>query len=70
MVDGEDELCHVRFLWSEMHLSPSLIAKMDVDQVVRQSPGILVTDSRNLYDKLSKDTPVKKGQNSELTLKH
>ena len=44
-----------------MHIAPSVIPKIDVDQVVRQSPGILVTDSPNFYDKLSKDTPVIKG---------
>lgn len=61
VVDGEDELFHVRYLWSEMHMPPAVISRMDVDQVVRHSPGILVTDSRNFYDKLSKDTPVIKG---------
>eukprot|EP00435_Cladocopium_sp_Y103_P052568 s378_g16.t1 len=61
VVDGEDELFHVRYLWSEMHMAPSVLASMNADQVVRQSPGILVTDSRNFYDKLSKDTPIIKG---------
>ena len=61
VVDGEDELFHVRFLWTEMHKPPQSLEHLDKDQIVQDSPGILVTDSRNFFDKLWKDTPIIKG---------
>lgn len=61
VVDGEDELFHVRYLWSELHHPPLQLREMNSDDIVRLSPGIHLTDSKNFYDKLNKDTPVIKG---------
>eukprot|EP00435_Cladocopium_sp_Y103_P031789 s1589_g8.t1 len=61
VVDGEDELFHLRFLWSERQLAPQKRETWDSDTMVRHAPGILVTGSRNFYDKLLKNTPVIKG---------
>ena len=61
VVDAEDELYHMRFLWSEMHHSPKLLEHMHVDQITALTPGLTITDSKNLFDKLNKETPVVKG---------
>lgn len=61
VVDGEDELFHIRYMWSELHHPPSKLQVIDANEIVRLSPGILVSDSKNFYDKLSKDTPIIKG---------
>ena len=61
VVDGEDELFHVRYLWTEMHFAPSVLEPLTKEQIVYRSPGILITDSRNFFDKLWKDTPIIKG---------
>eukprot|EP00435_Cladocopium_sp_Y103_P024799 s621_g6.t1 len=61
VVDGEDELYHVRYLWTELHNAPVILQKWSPDQIVQETPGILVTDSRNFFDKLWKDTPIIKG---------
>ena len=61
VVDAEDELYHYRYLWSEMNFPPQQLAPLTNDQVVRLSPGMVITDSKNLFDKLSKETPVVKG---------
>ena len=61
VVDGEDELFHIRYLWSEFQHPPTALQALDSNEIVRLSPGILVSDSKNFYDKLSKDTPIIKG---------
>ena len=58
VVSGEDYLFHARFQWGELMQScPDIF---DVDSVVREVPGCLISDSRNVYDKL---------QTSELSAK-
>ncbi|CAE7691047.1 RE1 [Symbiodinium sp. CCMP2592] len=50
-VNGEDALYYVRYQWSEM-----VYGNVDLrqpDQVVSRVPGCVITDSRNVYDKLS-----------------
>ena len=50
-VNGEDALYYVRYQWSEM-----LFGQVDLrcpDHVVSRVPGCVITDSRNVYDKLS-----------------
>ena len=60
VVDAEDELYHLRFLWSEMHHSPKALEHLHVDQVAALTPGLTITDSKNLFGKLNKETPVVK----------
>ena len=57
--NGEDTLYYARYQWSEM-----LYGKVDVrdpDATVRRVPGHLITDSRNVYDKLNTEVLVIKG---------
>ena len=50
-VNGEDALYFMRYQWSEMQYGKvNLRAPSDA---VRQTDGCLITDSRNVYDKLS-----------------
>ena len=57
-IAGDDYMYHARFQWSEMHNVDVNI--YDVDSMVQQVPGCLISDSRNVYDKL---------QTSELSIK-
>ena len=57
-IAGEDYMYHARFQWSEMHSTEVDI--FDSDSLVRKIPGCLISDSRNVYDKL---------QTSELTIR-
>ena len=57
-IAGEDYMYHARFQWGEMHGTEVDI--FDSDSVVRKVPGCLISDSRNVYDKL---------QTSELTIR-
>ena len=57
--NGEDALYYARYQWAEM-----LYGQVDVrdpDATVRQVPGHLITDSRNVYDKLVTEVLVIKG---------
>ena len=58
-VNGEDVLYYARYQWAEM-----LYGQVDVrnpDATVRKVPGGLITDSRNVYDKLQTDTVTIRG---------
>jgi len=57
-VDAEDELMACRFQLAEMLGNP--VNLRNIDATARSVPGLLITDSRNVYDKL---------QNTMLTLK-
>lgn len=57
-IAGEDYMYHARFQWGEMHSTEVDI--FDSDSIVRKIPGCLISDSRNVYDKL---------QTSELTIR-
>ena len=49
-IDGEDALWLLRYQWSELlGRKPSL---RDPDSMIRRVPGLLVTDSRNVYDRM------------------
>ena len=61
VVDAEDELFHLRYMWSELHHPITKLSQLSEDKVAGLTTGIVVTDSKNLYDKLNKDTPVIKG---------
>ena len=59
-VNGEDALFFARFQWSEM-----LYGIRDLrayEEVARRVPGCLITDSRNVYDKLATEVVVVKGK--------
>ena len=58
-LDGEDDLTYLRILWNEMRGIP--ICPRDVDQAASHTTGYVITDARNLFDKLSRATPVVKG---------
>ncbi|CAE7833265.1 RE1 [Symbiodinium sp. CCMP2592] len=58
-VNGEDQLFSTRFQWSEMlHGRPDLHRP---DETVKLTAGTVVTDSRNVYDKLETEVMVIKG---------
>ena len=53
-INGEDALYYGRFQLAEMLGFP--VDVRNVDQTVNQVPGSVVTDSRNVYDKLETET--------------
>ncbi|CAE7779652.1 RE1 [Symbiodinium sp. CCMP2456] len=58
-INGEDQLHYARYQWSEI-----LYGNVDVrnpDATVRQVQGGLITDSRNVFDKLQSEVLVIKG---------
>eukprot|EP00438_Fugacium_kawagutii_P014572 Skav232315 [mRNA] locus=scaffold882:767277:767810:+ [translate_table: standard] len=58
-VECEDDLFFVRILWSELSGTPLVLH--DPEETARQSKAILVSDSRNFYDKVSKPVMTIKG---------
>ena len=58
-LNTEDDLTYVWVMWSE--LLGHNIQLRDVDHAASLTKGTLVTDSKNLYDKLHRATPVVKG---------
>ena len=68
VVNAEDELYHMRYLWSELNHPPGCLMRLSADNIVMLSPGIVVTDSKNLYDRLDKDTPTIKGEEKRATI--
>ena len=57
--NGDDALYYARFQWSEM-----LYGDVNVrvpEETVKQVPGYLISDSRNVYDKLTTEVLVIKG---------
>ena len=59
VVNGEDYLFHARFQLGEMLLKEPDI--FNVDATVREVPGCLISDSRNVYDKLQTEELSAKG---------
>ena len=58
-INGEDSLYYARYQWSELlHGQPDL---HDPDSSVKQVTGCIVTDSRNVYDKLETEVLSIKG---------
>ena len=51
VVNGEDIMYHVRFQYGEMLMSQPNV--FDVNEIVNQIPGCIISDSRNVYDKLA-----------------
>ena len=59
VVNGEDVLFHARFQYGEMlHNNPNVF---DVNELVNVVPGCIVSDSRNVYDKLQSEELSPKG---------
>ncbi|CAE7241426.1 RE1 [Symbiodinium sp. CCMP2592] len=58
-VNGEDALFYARYQWSELQNGERDVR--DSCAVVQETIGCLVTDSRNVYDKLSTEVIVVKG---------
>ncbi|CAE7688746.1 RE1 [Symbiodinium sp. CCMP2592] len=58
-INGEDNLYYARYQWSELLYGNQDIRKPDI--TVTRTPGCLVTDSRNVYDKMSQEVIVVKG---------
>jgi hypothetical protein len=58
-VNGEDVLYYARYQWSELQGHPVDIR--DPDEVVRRTHGCLITDSRNVYDKVTTEVLSIKG---------
>ena len=57
--NGDDTLYYARYQWSEMLYGE--VNVRDPEATVRQTPGYLITDSRNVYDKLNTEVLVIKG---------
>ena len=49
-VNGEDEMFFLRFQWSELLFGISNVRAKD--RIVSRVPGCVITDSRNVYDKM------------------
>ena len=58
-VNGEDTLYYARYQWSELEYGN--VDVRDAQGCVSRVPGCVVTDSRNVYDKLNNEVLVVKG---------
>ena len=58
-VNGEDHLYYVHYQWAEMLFG--LGDTKDPDSLVTKVPGCVISDSRNVYDKLQTEVLVIKG---------
>ncbi|CAE7224831.1 RE1 [Symbiodinium sp. KB8] len=58
-VNGEDALYYARYQWSELEYGMPDVR--DAQGCVSKVPGCVVTDSRNVYDKLNNEVLVVKG---------
>ena len=58
-VNGEDALHYARFQWSEMLFGEANLGQPD--ETVKKVSGCVVTDSRNVYDRLVTEVLVVKG---------
>ncbi|CAE7216023.1 RE1 [Symbiodinium sp. CCMP2592] len=58
-VNGEDEMFFLRFQWSELMYGIANVREKD--QIVSRVPGCVITDSRNVYDKMMSEVVSIKG---------
>ena len=58
-VNGEDALYYLRFQWSE--LTYGSVDVSDPDSCVKRVPGCLISDSRNVFDKVTTEVLTVKG---------
>ncbi|OLP96571.1 Copia protein [Symbiodinium microadriaticum] len=65
-VNGEDSLFYMRYQWSEMQ--NGRVDLRNPSAVVRQTGGCLITDSRNVYDKLSTEVLTVQGEEKKANL--
>ena len=60
-LDGEDELTSLRLLWTGMQGYGYTINTRKIDESIQYTKGMLITDARNLFDKLIRPTASVKG---------
>ena len=65
-MNGEDGLFFARYQWAEMLYGSHLVRHPN--QLVSKVPGCLVTDSRNVYDKLQTEVLTVKGAEKKSNL--
>ena len=65
-VNGEDALYFARYQWAEMCHGSDLVRRPN--DLVQKVPGCLVTDSRNVYDKLQTEVLTVKGAEKKANL--
>ncbi|OLP78894.1 Copia protein, partial [Symbiodinium microadriaticum] len=65
-VNGEDSLFYMRYQWSEMQYGK--VNLRSPSAVVKQTGGCLITDSRNVYDKLSTEVLTVQGAEKKSNL--
>ena len=65
-LDGEDDLLYMRNLWSERCGKP--MDPKNPDQGACQTPGHLVTDAKNLFDKLRSPVMTMKGSEKRFSV--
>jgi hypothetical protein len=58
-LDVEDELTFLRLLWTDMQ--GYTINTRKIDESIQYTKGMLITDARNLFDKLIRPTASVKG---------
>ena len=58
-LDVEDELTFLRLLWTDMQ--GYTISTRKIDESIQYTKGMLITDARNLFDKLIRPTASVKG---------
>ena len=58
-IDGEDDLSYLRILWGE--LCGHVLDPLRQDECARQTKGHLITDAKNLFDKLNNPVLTVKG---------
>lgn len=58
-LDGEDELSYLRIFWNEMKGHEVELREVDVSTL--RTAGLLISDSRNVFDRITRATPTVKG---------
>ena len=65
-LDGEDDLTYLRFLWAEMQ--GFAVKPRQLDKGAKLVKAMMVTDAKNLYDKLNRATVSVKGAEKRATI--
>ena len=65
-LDGEDDLTYLRFLWAEMR--GFQVVPRQLDKGAQLTSALMVTDAKNLYDKLHRATVTVKGAEKRATI--
>ena len=62
---GDESLWLTRLMWAEIH--GCTIDRWNMDATVREVPGMLITDSRGIFDAISRSEPPQLGLRSSRT---